>query len=321
MSFKVDNYKDIAIANFADSLRYYNIFERLEDVDILFRKVGITSLINEYEYSLSKTVNNGENTNKNVKEDFVYGMISLIKRILVREDVLYSFLTELLKKLETRFDIEDMSEEIIKEENIEILNNIKRNLAILGYQFNYQYRKDLIFNEEIVNFKLERLSDGVLNKDEDLSFVIEEIKTNNIGIYKSYKEAISNYSNGDYASCIRTCREVFENIFQSHSIKGNYDEGILRFTKEKATNGSDITPRSTQTDIFKYWLGLDRFKARGQGFDFYKLLIVFYSFMSNKGGHKDENVEISDVEALFSLRILEDILIWYYRTRELKHKK
>ena len=71
MSFKVDNYKDIAIANFADSLRYYNIFERLEDVDILFRKVGITSLINEYEYSLSKTVNNGENTNKNVKEDFV----------------------------------------------------------------------------------------------------------------------------------------------------------------------------------------------------------------------------------------------------------
>lgn len=313
MSFKVDNYKDIAIANFADSLKYHNIFERLEDVDIFLRKVGISELINEYKYYLSKTVSNGKYINPNPNENFVYGLMGLMKKISSNEEVFYRFILELTKKLESRFYID--SDYVLKEENIEILESMKRNLAILGYEFSYEYKKDPLHNEEDVHFKIRILSDGVLNRDEDISFVIGAMKTYNVGIYESYKEAISNYSNGNYASCIRTCREVFENIFKKHSTKNKYDEGILNFTGEKVPNGTEITPRATQTDIFQYSLGVGRFKERGEGFDFYKLLITFYSFMSSKGGHKSEDVEITDIESLFCLRILEDILIWHYQTK------
>lgn len=318
MSFKVDSYKDIAIANFADCLRYYNIFERLEDVDILFRKVGISDLINECKYDLSKTVNNGIYTNENPKVNFVYGLINLLERLYSNKEVFYRFLMEFLNKLESRFHIGDGYGSIPKEENIENIEIMKRNLAILGYELKYEYKADLLFNEELIAFQLKILSDGILNKDKDITFVIEAMKTYNKGIYQSYKEAISNHSNGNYASCIRTCREVFENTFKNYSTKNNYSEGILIFTGEKALNGVSITPKENQTDIFKYWLGLDRFKGRGQGFDFYKLLITFYSFMSNKGGHKDEDVEIIDIESLFCLRVLEDILIWHYQTKESK---
>lgn len=314
MSFKVDNYKDIAIANFAECLKYHNIFERLEDVDIFFRKVGISELITEYKYDLSKTVSNGKYINPNPNENFVYGLMGLMEKLSSNEEVFYRFILELTNKLESRFYVDD--DYIVKEEYIEILESMKRNLAVLGYEFSYQYEKDPIFDEETVHFQLRILSDGVLNRDGDISFVIEAMKTYNVGIYKSYKEAISNYSNGNYASCIRTCREVFENIFRSHSLNDNYSEGILNFTGEKAVNGRDRIPKSTQTDIFKYWLGLEPFKTRGKGYDFYKILITFYSFMSSKGGHKGESVEIQDSEALFCLRILEDILIWHYQIME-----
>lgn len=217
-----------------------------------------------------------------------------MEKLSSKEEVFYRFILELTKILEVRFWIDD--DYIIKEEYIEILESMKRNLALLGYEFSYQYEKDPLFNEEIVRFEIRILSDGVLNRDEDISFVIGSMKTYNVGIYKSYKEAISNYSNDKYA------------------------EGILNFTGEKAANGADRIPKSTQIDIFKYWLGLEPFKTRGKGYDFYKLLITFYSFMSSKGGHKGECIEIQDYEALFCLRILEDILIWYYQIMEKDNK-
>lgn len=92
MSFKVDSYKYIAIANFADCLKYHNIFERLEDVDIFFRKVGISELINEYKYYLSKTVNNGKYINPNSNENYVHGLIELMKKVSNNEEVFYRFM-------------------------------------------------------------------------------------------------------------------------------------------------------------------------------------------------------------------------------------
>lgn len=234
MSFKVDNYKDIAIANFADSLKYHNIFERLEDVDVFFKKVGISELINEYKYYLSKTVSDGKYINPN--ENFVYGLMVLMEKLSSNQEVFYRFILELTNKLEVGFWIDD--DYMLKDENIKILESMKRNLAILGYEFSYQYEKDALFDEETVRFKRRILSHGVLNRDEDISFVIGAIKTYNVGIYKSYKEAIS------------------------------------------------------------------------------KLLITFYSFMSSKGGHKSEDIEITAIESLFCLRILEDILIWHYQIIE-----
>lgn len=166
MSFKVNNYKDIAIANFADSLKYHNIFDRLEDVDIFFGKVGISELINEYKFYLSKTVSNGKYINPSPNENFVYSLMELMDKLSSKEEVFYRFILELTKKLEVRFWIDDY---IMKEVYIETLESMKKNLAILGYEFNYQYEKDPLFNEETVRFEIRILSYKVLNRDEHIS--------------------------------------------------------------------------------------------------------------------------------------------------------
>ena len=136
------------------------------------------------------------------------------------------------------------------------------------------------------------LSAGVVERQEDKSFLIKALEQHHSDLLRYYLEAISNYGNSEYKSCIDNSRSVFEGFFKKIDTENEYSKGILCATGEIVIDNSNTQLSSINR----------------KGANRYRVFVSLYSAMSGLGTHGEEIPTKED--ALMFLRMTEDVLIW-----------
>lgn len=177
---------------------------------------------------------------------------------------------------------------------------LKNYLEIIGYELTKERIEDEYYND-YYKYNLTVLSAGVVERQEDKSFLIKALEQHHSDLLRYYLEAISNYGNSEYKSCIDNSRSVFEGFFKKIDTENEYSKGILCATGEIVIDNSN-TQLSSIKKIFNYWI------ENRKGANRYRVFVSLYSAMSGLGTHGEEIPTKED--ALMFLRMTEDVLIW-----------
>lgn len=128
-----------------------------------------------------------------------YACIKICESLEGNEDNLLLFLNTILDGTNT-----------IKEDSKEKLIDY---LGIIGYELEEESKNDDYY-DDLYTFKLIASVDGVQNRNKDISLMRNELNQYQSDLVGLYDEAISNFGNGQYVSCIENCRSLFENFFK-----------------------------------------------------------------------------------------------------------
>ncbi len=275
----------------------YSIFGKLlkrqiknnNDREIILKKAGLSSLLSTYKNQLEPYRFNRGYQNENNDYNPEYACIKICESLEENEDNLLLFLNTIL-------DGTNKIEEDLKEKLINYL-------GIIGYELEEEFKDD--YYDDLYAFKLIASVDGVQNRNKDISLMRNELNQYQSDLVGLYDEAISNFGNGQYVSCIENCRSLFENFFkQLDTQNSDYVRGILKATGEhiKDNNGNELT---TIKRIYTYWID------NKKGANRFRLFQTMYSVMSGLGTHREDAASRED--ALLLLRYTEDCLLWCFR--------
>ena len=275
----------------------YSIFGKLlkrqiknnNDGEIILKKAGLSSLVSTYKSQLEPYWFNRGYQNGNSDYDPEYICIKICESLEENEDNLLLFLNTILDGINT-------IEEDLKEKLINYLE-------IIGYELQEEvkdYDGDL-------TFKLIASIDGVQNRNKDISLMRNELNQYHSDLVGLYDEAISNFGNGQYVSCIENCRSLFENFFKRLDAQNSdYVSGILNATGEHVIDKDGVELTSIKK-IYTYWIN------NKNGANRFRLFQTMYSAMSGLGTHHEDDASRED--ALLLLRYTEDCLLWYFRKK------
>lgn len=185
----------------------------------------------------------------------------------------------------------------IDDSDYEILKNY---LEIIGYELVREHIDDE-YDYDRYKYSLTVSSTGVYERQEDKSLLLTRLEQKHSDLAPYYLEAISNYGNSEYKSCVDNSRSVFEGFFKKLDSANDYAKGILAATGEHVVDESS-TELTSIKKIFTYWID------KKKGANRYRIFVSMYSAMSGLGTHGEEMPTKED--ALMFLRITEDILIW-----------
>ena len=275
----------------------YSIFGKLlkrqiknnNDREIILKKAGLSSLLSTYKNQLEPYRFNRGYQNENNDYNPEYACIKICESLEKNEDNLLLFLNTIL-------DGTNKIEEDLKEKLINYL-------GIIGYELEEELKDD--YYDDLYACKLIASVDGVQNRNKDISLMRNELNQYKSDLVGLYDEAISNFGNGQYVSCIENCRSLFENFFkQLDTQNSDYVRGILKATGEhiKDNNGNELT---TIKRIYTYWID------NKKGANRFRLFQTMYSVMSGLGTHREDAASRED--ALLLLRYTEDCLLWCFR--------
>ena len=275
----------------------YSIFGKLlkrqiknnNDIEIILKKAGLSSLLSTYKNQLEPYRCNRGYQNENNDYNPEYACIKICESLEENED-------NLLLLLNTILDGTNKIEEDLKEKLINYL-------GIIGYELEEELKDD--YYDDLYAFKLIASVDGVQNRNKDISLMRNELNQYQSDLVGLYDEAISNFGNGQYVSCIENCRSLFENFFKRLDTQNSdYVRGILKATGEriKDNNGNELT---TIKRIYTYWID------NKKGANRFRLFQTMYSVMSGLGTHREDAASRED--ALLLLRYTEDCLLWCFR--------
>ena len=263
-----------------------NIIENNHDGEIILKKAGLSALVEDYENMLRPYVNNRSYEKHNEQYNPEYACIAICEEIENDEEDLIRFMNTILEKI---YEIDEGQ-----------FHKLGNYLGIIGYEL-------LEFDEEDMYGEVKRYSlcastDGVKERNADISYLQTLLSTHYFDLSKLYDEALATFGLGQYKSCIDNCRSLFEGFFKKID-KHNYCKGILVATDEKISqNGAQLT---SMNKIFKYWL------EKNKGANRFRLFYTLYSAMSGLGTHYEEIATKED--ALLLLRYTEDCLLWCFR--------
>ena len=191
---------------------------------------------------------------------------------------------------------------------------ISKNLNVIGYTLNELYttsqrpkfkKMESAFDEievpKISGYELVAMTDGALERSDDVSSLLQKLHAIDPQLSQTYKSAVDAYSNGDYKTCASNCRNLLEDVL-TKKCPGDRYAAILSLTKENIVDNND-NALTSKTKIFKYWI--DNPTCDG---DRFRLISMLYSFLSGIGTHSSTAIERKD--ALLALRNAEDVLIW-----------
>lgn len=257
--------------------------------EIILKKAGLSSLVSTYKSKLEPYWFNCGYQNENNDYNPEYACIKICESLEGNEDNLLSFLNTILDETNT-----------IEEDSKEKLINY---LEIIGYELEEELKDD--YYDNLYAFKLIASVDGVKNRNKDISLMRNELNQYQSDLVGLYDEAISNFGNGQYVSCIENCRSLFENFFKRLDTQNSdYVRGILNATGEHIidSNGTELT---SIKKIYTYWID------NKNGANRFRLFQTMYSVMSGLGTHHEDAASRED--ALLLLRYTEDCLLWCFR--------
>lgn len=256
------------------------------DAEVILRCAGLSSLIDEFESELTPYYYNQGYKNDNPRYNPVNVCFSICAKIESNKQALGNFLKEIFSR--THY---------IEEDDFKLLTNY---LEIIGYELlaedleeSYGYNK--------YKYRLTVLSIGAIGRQNDTSLLLKALNNSHADIVHCYIEAISNYGNFEYKSCISNCRSLIEGFFKKIDTDSDYARGILVATGETIVDNSNTTLTSIKK-IFSHWID------KRNGANRYRLFVTMYSAMSGLGTHGEEIPSKED--SLMFLRMTEDALIW-----------
>lgn len=328
----MDSIKKIAIANIVSLLVSGNIIET--NNNSLWEEIlscsGQRKLYEKYKECLTPhNYHKGEihifqNKNPQFKE-FYNGLYGVINSIYSNGSGMNE-LTELLKiiidkiKLSKVFKIDELKywdiNEYMRNLNEEeynefIVDNFSKDfkkfircLNILSLDIKYK-------NEEIFLYQYNR---GVSDRLEDVYSVEQWLHDSIPHCEESYNDALNNYAEGRYGSCISDCRVTVTGLFTNFKETSNWFDGIHQIDSNYK-NPKNINEPNKMSKIIKD-------KSNGN-YPRFRAIYNIYAMFCDLGAHRNEgeknnneiileNVNIYD--ALLSLRLTEDILIWAMNT-------
>lgn len=256
-----------------------------EDYKVVFARAGLSDMEDKYELYLTPYWYNRGYRNDNEDYNPEYACLSLCQELEKSDETLVHFFNVILENT--------------KKIDEDIIESLERYLEVMGLELRIEEQEKEYWNE--YKYSLIPLTRGAEKRKQDLDLLSTSLDKTNPQLFKLYNEAINNYGNGNYVSCIENCRSLFEAIFKRlDPVSKNYAKGILQATKEKVVeNGAVLDSRNK---IFNYWLN------NNQGANRYRLFMTLYSVMSGLGTHKEDTATMED--ALMLLRFTEDVLIW-----------
>lgn len=286
--YEMDSRETVVLAKLYELVgKYLNVvLNQIENPSIILRCAGLSSLDNKYAEKLTPYVFNGIWKNPNPIYDPIGAGFNICLEIESNQIALISFFGEIFDRI-TKMDEGDFK-------------TINLYLQVIGYELHRDLTED-DYGDEFYKFELIPLSSGVIKRQKENSYLIQNLRISNPNLIHYYEEAISNYGNSEFKSCIDNCRTLFESYFKS--MGGNYASGILKITGEKIVDNNNSL--STINSIFNYWI------KNKKGANRYRLFVTVYSAMSGLSVHGD--AVPSQQDALMFLRITEDILIWCFQ--------
>lgn len=291
MEIKIDSKERIARSN------VYSIFGKFlsrqisnnDDGEVILKKSGLSSFIDDYENRLNPYWYNRGYKNDNDSYNPEYVCMKICEVLEEKEDVLLMFLNTILEGIR---EIDDNTRE-----------RLVNYLGVIGYELKIE-QKDDDYDEYYI-YTLIPSTDGSQERNEDISFLRHMLLNYHSDLVHIYDEAISNFGNGQYVSCIENCRSLFESFFKKlDAINADYVKGILSATGEQVIdcNGANLT---SIKKIYTYWID------NKKGANRFRLFQTMYSVMSGLGTHHEDVVSKED--ALLLLRYVEDCLLWCFR--------
>ena len=249
----------------------------------------MTAFVDEYGDRLAPYWYNRGYRNDNESYNPEYACIKICEALEEKEEDLLLFLNTILENIR-----------VIENESKEKLINY---LGVIGYELKEEAKGDYCDDSYI--YMLIPSSDGTQERNEDISFLRSTLNKYHSDLISLYDEAISNYGNGQYVSCIENCRSLFENFFKKlDANNSDYVRGILSATREQIidSSGSNLT---SIKKIYTYWI------ENKKGANRFRLFQTMYSAMSGLGTHHEDTANKED--ALLLLRYVEDCLLWCFR--------
>ncbi|MDF3005082.1 MAG: hypothetical protein K0S22_1554 [Oscillospiraceae bacterium] len=286
--FEMDSQEKIVLAKTYSIIGKYfrQVTSDRGDGEMILRCSGLSSLVDEYRSELTPYYVNGTWKNENPNYNPVSACFNLCTKIESNKQALGNFLKEIFDRVRK-----------IEESDFDILKNY---LEIIGYELIKEHVEDEYDNERY-KYSLTLLSVGVYERQLDKSSLLTMLEQRHNDLARFYLEAISNYGNSEYKSCVDNSRSVFEGFFKKLDSNDDYAKGILTATSERLVDDSS-TELTSIKKIFSYWLD------KKKGANRYRVFVSVYSAMSGLGTHGEEMPTKED--ALMFLRITEDILIW-----------
>lgn len=286
--FELDSQEKIVLAKTYSIIGKYfrQAISEVGDGEIILRCAGLSSLVDEYRMELIPYYMNGTWKNENPGFNPVNACFSICTKIENNKQALGNYLKEIFDRVKN-----------IEESDYIVLKNY---FEIIGYELTKEHIED-DYHYNYFKYHLTLLSSGVFERQEDKSSLLTAIEQKHSDILPYYLEAILNYGNSEYKSCVDNSRSVFEGFFKKLDSNNDYAKGILSATGENIIDKSN-TKLTSIKKIFIYWLD------NKKGANRYRLFVSMYSAMSGLGTHGEEIPTKED--ALMFLRMTEDILIW-----------
>lgn len=264
------------------------LIDNNDDGEVILKKAGLSSFIEEYESRLHPYwYNRGyQNNNDNYNPEYV--CMAICEKIELEEEALLRFLNTILESIHH-----------IDANQHEKLSNY---LSVIGYELLETVEEDEYY--ETINYSLIPASEGAHQRNSDITYLRSMLETHHSDLVNLYDEAISNFGSGQYISCIENCRSLFESFFKKlDTVNNDYVKGILAATGETITdNGAQLT---SIKKIYTYWID------NKKGANRFRLFQTMYSVMSGLGTHHEDVASKED--ALLLMRYVEDCLLWCFR--------
>ncbi|WP_095022173.1 hypothetical protein [Bacillus thuringiensis] len=337
----MDRLETIAVSKIATVISNQTIIKTNEHSkwDRVLSNAGQSSLYSEFSTSLEPYYFNGVFKNENPSfeqffssiktilhkvyqggdnaEEFTLFLGTIVEEIKIEDLFDDTSLAFLPRKYQRSLDpIGDFFKEKSEEECQDyIIKNAKDDFQLLKNNLNI-LNLDIFFRKGRLNLKpFTEQSNGVLR---NTSILLEWLEGNYPNVAKLYQEAIDNYIAGNSVSCISNCRNIITGFFSHYKDNGNrsWTKGLQNISTdtyiENVTAPNNIAQGRANTKII--FDGPNEFK-----YPRFSLIYSLYTLTSDLGAHTAESPKIEGVlyperttlnDALLSLRMTEDVLIW-----------
>lgn len=339
----VDSLKDIAIAeivSFLSKHRYVRTFDKPTIWEEILKRAGQKRLFEIYRENLSpyKYVQGHSQTFRNdnpLFEQFYHGLYSIFEIIYddgngmseltllleiifsyisiyelvdfedIDDDDWYDEIEEKKCRLRKQWNKNSEYQEFVNEHLEDEAKRVIRSLNILSLDLKFE-KEDII---------VQPYNKGSFERTQKVYSLEQWLHINFPKCEEAYNDALNNFTEGRYGSCIADCRVALTGLFSQFKETENWFNGILNLNHENYKDPEIIKHLNNATKILhdKIDGNFPRFKA------IYKI----YGMFCDLGAHRTEGVieETLMADALLSIRFTEDIMIWAMQMFELKLDK
>lgn len=277
MNIYYDDDNEIALCHIYQffSTVFDSALRKNSDGEIILKKSGLSSLCDTYKNKLEPFSYNRQWENPNVQYD--------------PQKVFFELYPELDDKHKFLF-----LKNIIENANFYKIDKkeTENYLSVLGYTL-------IDDSNTESNYTLKQTIKGLFERGADVTLLESKLKYEFSDFYRFYDEALSTFGNGEYKSCIDSCRSLFEKITENIG-EAKTDRAVLNITREEVKDGTTVL--TSKDKIYKYWL------ENKKGANRYRYFTTLYSLMSGLGTHGEDIPTKAD--AVLILRATEDALVW-----------